>query len=280
VKIKWPEQSLNQHYEYTIVHHERLLPALLAATVGSSLTSDTTLPRINTLNIRSTIRFKDGKQLNINRLMPNGSTGQIALAMVPALSALMDNEFGEMNVQSIDASVGVAEEVRGASIVAATLEESTVKPGDWVVAYVRVKPYRGEDQVKKVAVQVPTDVPDGQYTLTVGGAQSYLQQKIISRPHLMNVDNMEELFKAVEMQLDIKDDAIYTVLSLHPANNLAIGRSELPHLPSSRLALMAVDSSTRTSPYVESAESIEDMPWVIMGMTSLPVNVKKEPERK
>jgi hypothetical protein len=276
--IQWPLESQNVTHDYRIVHHDRLLPAMLGATLAASSGSDTVLARDNTLTLGSTIRFANGKTLRLDRTLPSANSNQLMIAMIPALSAVLETEFGSMQVESIDTRVKIEPQIRLALIVSAILEESTVQPGDTVHALVRLKPYRQDEQVHRLAFQLPTQMPEGNYSIAVGGAPMLLQQRLGNRPHLLKAENIDDLFDAVQEQLSVKDEAIYGVMQLQHGNHLAIGRSELPFLPSSRAALLAVETSTRASSFVQSVEVAQPMPYVVTGQVVLPFSVKQDPD--
>ena len=270
------DPTLDREDQYTIVHHDRLLPSLVGSVTSASLTSDTELPRLNTLEVNAQVQFENGRKLSISEMSPNATAANVMVGLVPPIATLMENDFNRLKVQSIEATVTVHEEVKAATVIGGTVDQSVVEPGDKLVVHVRVMPFRQDVQLHRIELQVPKDVPDGEYVLTLGGARSYAQQMAMTRPHLMRADNTDELFDAVQQLIGVKDNALYAVLTLAPTNNLAIGRSELPHLPSSRMALLAVETSTRTTPYLDSVEVVKELPYVIVNDLALPVTVQKE----
>ena len=276
VHVRWPNPALNADYTYRVVHHDRLLPALIGSVAGSSLVSNVELPQLNTVTVDARIRFEDGRTLEVNHAAPNGSAAKVMLAMMPAVGTLLKNPFGSAQVESVDATVRVQDSVEAAQIAEATLERSTVAPGDRVAVNVRIKPYREPARWERIELRVPDDAPEGDYTLTLGGAEIYQQLRMALRPHLMTARSEAGLFEAVQQILAIRGDALYAVLPLSPSDNLAIGRSELPNLPTSARALLAVESSTRTTAFIDSVEHIEPMPWVVLNHVTLPLKVERE----
>jgi len=277
VHVRWPDQpELNDDFDYTMVHHNRLLPALVGMITGSSVGTDVSLPRLNTVRLQSVINFEGGRKLTLNSISPNAAPQNLSAVIVPPLSTLVENPFGTMEVESIDTTLQVQNEVEMAQIVGATLEQSKVKPGDTVVVHVRLQQYRQSETSHRIELKIPEDTPDGQYNLVVSGAQAYSQLLTSMRPHLTRVANEDELFDALQMLMNIRDDALYTVLRLNEINSLAIGRSELPNLPSSRMAMLSVPSSTTTTPYVDSVEHIDQMPYVVSNQVNLPVQIQRE----
>ncbi len=277
VRVRWPgSPALDQDYNYQIVHHERLLPSLVASVAAGSLVTDTELPMHNTLEVESTMNFADGRALTLREMAPNATAANVVAAVVPPMAALIENDFTSLKIKSIDTTVRVRDEVLAGNVLSATLDRRIVAPGDKLVVHVRVMPFRKQTQVVDLELKIPKDVPDGQYMLSVGGSRMYATQMAAMRPHLMTAENDRELFDAVQTLLGISDNALYAVLALAPGNNLAIGRSELPQLPGSRLALLQVESSTRTSPYLDSVEARKELPLVIMNEVLLPVTIQED----
>jgi hypothetical protein len=277
IHVRWPDSpQLDQDLTYTIVHHEQLLPALVGAVASASLVSNTELPQLNTMEIEADIAFTNGRSLRFRELAPNAVGANVVASLVPPIAALIENDFTSLKVKSIKATVTVRRQVLSANILSATIDQSTVAPGDKVTAHIRLMPFRGKPEVRDIQLTIPRDTPDGQYILTLGGSRAYAQQLVSIRPHLLSAENDRELFDAVQQIIGAPDNALYGMLALAPGNNLAIGRSELPRLPGSRLALLQVETSTRTTPYLESVETSVPLPFIIANEMMLPVTVEKD----
>lgn len=277
VNFNWPGGDLSRKYEYEIVHHPRLLPGLVASVAMQSMQADVELPRFNTVRIQGAIAFENGKTINIDQLVPNASGGLVASAILPAIGTLIDTDYGSVNVESIDLDINIEDSVKVAEIAAVTLERANLRPGETITANIRLVPFREDAIDTKLEIVVPDDLPDGQYQLMIGGAQAYQQHLSQRKPHLMVAQSQDELFDAVQQILSLRDDALYGVLTLPPnANDLALGRTEHPELPSSRRALLSVDSSTRATPYVEGIEQIDAKPFVVSGGIMMPITVQRD----
>ncbi|MBI1372950.1 MAG: hypothetical protein GC159_09340 [Phycisphaera sp.] len=273
IKVNWPDATQNREHHYVLTYHTGLLPQLIGGAASASLTADTALPLLNTLKVKSKVTFENGRTLEINNTIPGANPARALINLISPVATLIENEFGTLKVTAIDATIDVADDLEAAQVINVTLDQDTVFAGKTLVAHVRLKPYRGPEQLKRVELKIPDDVPDGQYQLMIGGSMVYRQLQQMLRPHKMNVANADELFDAVQEITDLKDDRLYAVLRLGPSNNLAIGRSELPRLPSSRVALLAVKTSTRTTTYSDSVEATLDVPYVVLNQASLSVSV-------
>lgn len=277
INFNWPGGDLSRTFEYDLVHHERLLPGLLATIAMESLASDVELPRFNTVHVRGSIDFDNGATVELDELIPNASPANVALAVVPAIGTLIDTEFGHLGVDSVELDVDIQNEPRLAEISDVTLERGTVRPGETIRANVRLVPFREDPITEQIEIEVPHDIAEGRYMLMVGGARAYQQHLSQRKPHLMLARSKDELVAAVQEILAVRDDALYGVLTLNPdENDLAIGRSELPRLPSSRRAMLNVDSSTRAMAYVEGVEQIDPQPFVVDGGVSMTVEIRHD----
>lgn len=279
VHVRWPDAGENHDYHYQVVHHEQLLPALVGSVAAQSMTSDTTPPKLSTLVLDSTMKFDSGRTLHVSQVLPGGGAQQIVLGLVAPLSPVIDNAFASAKLVSVDTTIQIENGLRTADLVGATVEQSVVKPGDDVVVHVRLQPYGAPPQLRRVTVKVPDDAKDGQYVLQISGARAYHEAQLQMKPYLGEVHSADELYDALTQILALRDDAMYTMLKLPPANNLAIGREPLPHLPSSRVALLASDSSTRTTPYADSVDRIDPMPFEVNGQLQLQVTVDHDPNK-
>lgn len=275
VHVKWPDKGLNQTFEYTVVVHEQLTPGLIGAVIAQSINSDIELPALNTTQVDTSVKFANGRTIALTSVSPASAAQQVPGSVVPLVATLAESDFGRTAVESVEATVTITEGVRSANIVDVSLKQTTVEPGDTVTALVRVLPFRGKPILREVEVKIPKDLPEGSYGLAIGGAEMYSQLRQQMRPHLMRVTNQKQLFDAVEQMLSLKDDALYAVLELQSGENVAIGRTELPNLPSSKLALLEVQGSTRTTRFAETLDLILPSDYVIANQVQIPVQVQK-----
>ena len=276
VSLRWPDASQGETFEYQITHLPRLVPSLLGTVVSSSLAAHTELPDLNTVTIDGRLRFANGWELPLREVQTGANAGRLMLTLAAPVGPLMQNEFAETPLESAELTIAVERGLRAAQIVGATLHQTTVRPGGKAIAHVKVNRHRGGEELHRVEIDVPADLPDGSYTLTVSGAQGFHEQRMTARPHLARAASAQELFESISQVYRLRDDALYATLRLRPANNLAIGRTELPHLPGSRAILLAAEGSTRTSAYLESVDAVIPTGYVVLGSVTLPVSVSRD----
>lgn len=275
VNVQWPDKGLNQKFEYKIVPHEQIMPGLIGAVIAQSINTDIELPALNTTTVNTSVKFANGRTIELTSVAPAAAAQQVPQSVVPLVATLAESDFGRTGVESVEATVVIKEGVQSANIVDISLKQSPVAPGDTLTALVRILPFRGEPILREVTIDVPKDLPEGTYSLAIGGAEMYSQIRQQVRPHLMRVTSQKQLFDAVEQMLSLKDDALYAVLQLEGGANVAIGRTELPDLPSSKLALLEVAGSTRTTRFAQTIDKTLDSPYVIANQVQLQVQVQE-----
>ena len=78
----------------------------------------------------------------------------------------------------------------------------------------------------------------------------------------------------IQETMSYKTNAIYAVLQL-PETGLAVGRTEMPRLPSSRAALLTSPTSTDTMSYPDMIDQSYDTDAVITGQVGFTLNVRQ-----
>lgn len=137
-----------------------------------------------------------------------------------------------------------------------------------------MQPYGTPPIKQRIKMTIPESLADGDYDLIVCDARTYVQLLLDSRPHMLATSNADDLHRLLQRILAVASDALYAVLQL-PESGLAVGRQELPQLPSSRRAMFDTPTSTLATPYVEWIEKIVPMGLVIQGKTKFTIGIRK-----
>jgi hypothetical protein len=149
-----------------------LAPSLLAAVVQQAV--DTVRDRVGggSAELAWEIDFRDEPPIRLldQRVEERDLATEAARLAAAPLAVLLDNPFREPDLARVSVRVGVHETPRDVELVEVALETPEVAPGGTVQAFVRLQPWRGEAQVRTLAVELPDDVPSGPLTLTFRGA--------------------------------------------------------------------------------------------------------------
>lgn len=265
-------------YHYQVVHHKQLTPVVAAVVALQSLTAVSNLPDENTVRLRGSIRFSGDRTLHMDSLLAGTNGLGVVAELLPLMAVMMQNPHESLSLESIDLTADVEDTVRVAFIVSAQLDRAEVEPGDTVAITLQIYPYAKPPVRQRIDFTIPQGLPDGDYTLTISDAPNYAKLLFDTHPHLLTSTNANDLYESVQKLLSIPGDSLYATLEL-PEGGLALGRQELPRLPSSRRALIDTPTNTRPVPYTESVHKAVPTDWVLQGRTEFTITVKKSPAR-
>ncbi len=159
--------SLVKRFEITA--DERYYAPLLAAATLRAVDEANARLAAGTAELAWAITLRGGEVLRLLEQTSDPSDIATATARLAAepLAILADNAFADPEVTAVELSVQLESAQRVAEIVEVVAENDPVRPGDTLVAYVRLQPYRDEPEVKTVRVPLPAF--DGELELTFRG---------------------------------------------------------------------------------------------------------------
>lgn len=275
VDVKVRMQGLDeQTYHYEVVNEPMLSPILVATVIFNSIEALHGVPSENTIHTRAKLRFTGGRVIELDSLVAGGSAANPVMEMLTPLSVLTSNPYERLDIESVEVEVDVEDGNRTATIVGAQLERSQVAPGQTVGVWLEIQPYGKQRERRRIEVTIPEDLPEGDYPLTVGGADGYASLKINSRPHLRVTRNIDDLVALIQETMDFRYDALYSTIQL-PAEGLAVGRTEMAQLPSSRAAMLTSPTRMEATPLMPLVDQMYEADTVILGQVSFTLNVRK-----
>jgi len=78
---------------------------------------------------------------------------------------LSNNSFKTLRFKSIECSTEIQPDRRTADIEASELDSDHAAPGDTVKAFITLRPFKGAKQRNALELKLPSDLPEGNYTL-------------------------------------------------------------------------------------------------------------------
>lgn len=273
VAVSMPAQP-RRTYNYQVVNHRELTPMLTAILALQSSTAAQSAPSESTAHMTGAVTFAGGRRLEFNSLSSGGGGREYVMDLYMPLLMLNGNPFDRVVMESADLDIRVEPGTRVVTLVSARLDNNEVAPGDKVGITLKLQPYGKPAFERRLSFPLPRALDDGDYTIQVSGASEYLAAMFNSHPHLLQPTSVDEQIATLQRILSTRADAIYTVLQLHD-QGLAIGRQELPRLPSSRRALLSAPTSTQSTEFAETLERIEPNDSVVEGALGFTVTVRK-----
>lgn len=265
-------------YQFQLVKHERFTALAAAICAAESMMAVQRLPSDNTVRLNGKLRFAGDRVLEINQQMPYGSPIAVGFALMGPIAALTQNAHEQIMLESVELKTSVTDTVQLAVILGARLDHDELAPGETLGMTIRLQQVNHPPIDKRLELTIPPNVPEGKLKLTITDGPTYIRKLLANRSHLRLTTNGDELFATTKRIVEVRDDMLYVLLDM-PDSELAVGRQELPGLPSSRRAMLATNTSTLTTAYKEWIEMAVPMDLVTTGQLKFNVQINRSLER-
>jgi len=275
IAIAYPDGSNNQTYHFNAASHPKLTPLIAAAAIQAVLGGTKELPQYHTLDYDLNLEFANGQTVNINNRAVNVHASELFFEIGTPIIAASDNPFGRVTLKRLTGKINVTPEARQAKILSVNLPKTKYQPGDIAKVFVTYRPFRGEEAVLPLEFEMPRDLPDGNYQLFVTDWDTYLEQERLSRPFRFTAESADEVFAVLKDLFSVKHNALYLRL-VRQADGVAIGRTAMPKLPSSRRQVLLGAGLSNTTPFVSSNVKIVPTEVVMDGATDFAITVARE----
>ncbi|GAB4193675.1 MAG: hypothetical protein Kow00105_07840 [Phycisphaeraceae bacterium] len=273
ITVRMPGRD-DKTFHYTIVN-EPLLSAMLVANVAFySFEADYGLPLENTFRLNANLSFTGGRKIQIDTTTAGGSAIEAVMEILSPVSIMVQNPYDSLDIESINIRLDVEDGIRMGTIANARLERAEVAPGDTFGVMLTLQHYGGNSEQRRIEFTLPDDIEEGDYPFVISGADGYAAMKIMAQPYKLVTHSIDDLVAFIQETYAYRSDAIYAALQL-PDGGLAVGRTAMPHLPSSRTAVLTSPTVIEAVPYTELVDRIYDADTVITGQATFTINVRK-----
>lgn len=276
VTVALPDREVRT-YNYTVVRDRTYMPTIVTVLAMLSTEAEQKLPPDHTLRITGRIDLPGDRALTIASTTARGGTFQVIMNLFPALGTLASNDFEPLLPRAVELRIEVVERVQSLQLIRAAATPRIVAPGEQVTLTVRMQPYREAAYDRTLRVRIPEHMPDGDYELAVSGPGGYLGRLMATRPHLAASGNLDELLQSLQVMTRIPQQAMFVTL-VGNVQGVAVGRQELPALPSSRAALIAAPSHTLAAPYAVMHTLVVPSDGLPVGNLRFNLTVRSQPE--
>jgi hypothetical protein len=148
------------------------------------------------------------------------------------------------------------------------------RPGETLKAYVNYRAFRSGDAILPVEFDLPRDLPEGTYQLTVSGWEQFFSDERTARPFRFSAESGKDVFAVIQDMLSIRHNAVYLRLLRQP-DGIAIGRTAMPNLPSSRRQVLLGAGRSNTTPFVSSTTKVIPTDHLMSGAAQFEVTIDK-----
>ena len=122
---------------------------------------------------------------------------------------------------------------------------------------------------------LPRDLADGEYQLIVSDWTRYLEDEKTTNPFKFSAENIGELFSVLKDLSALRHDAVYLRL-VRQADGVAVGHTEMPHLPPSRMQVMLDSGRSDITPFVTSTVKVVPAGMVMSGSAEFTIDVERQ----
>jgi hypothetical protein len=252
--------------------HSKFTPMIAAMALGAAVTGPSELPQYNTLDYELKLEFANGQELEFDDTVANAAGPELIQQVALPLMAASENPFARVSVKSISGTIKISSQVRQAQILEVNLPRSRFRPGDSVNAFITYKPFREPSGILPVELDLPRDLPAGTYQLIISDATRFFQDEQQAEPFRFNAQNADEVFGVLRDAGKIRQNAVYLRLLRQP-DGVAVGRTALSQLPSSRRQILLGAGRSNITPFVSSNTKIIATDRVMVGSAEFEITI-------
>jgi len=154
---------------------------------------DKGLPEFHTLDYDLTLNFANGQSIHaVNTSVNSGFSDILSDLIIPITEACKIHLTKSASRSAGDDSR--LSTARAAEILSVMVPQSKYEPGETVRAYIAYQPFRQEEATMPVDMQLPRDLPNGTYQLTVSDWNHFLDDERTNSAFKFTAENTDETF--------------------------------------------------------------------------------------
>ncbi len=233
-------------YKYEVVNDRFLTPYLTNFLVFNTITNNERALGESTLQVQGKINVKGQPEIKIDNLFSADSNTQAfaSLAVVQPLMYVLGSGFAGVDVESVTVDITSTEERRTAVLDRVWAERDEVKPGETVNLSAYLRTDNGEEQVERIPLIIPADLPPGPLMVLVadGATLMNLESRMMRQTFIPK--DLDQLIRAINNTR--KNDRMYVRLQ-RPEPAVILRGEELSSLPPSFNAVISSERSSSNS---------------------------------
>ena len=130
------------------------------------------------------------------------SSDDIAIQVITEIPEIIDlivnNYFEIVDLTAINIDIEIDTKKKICRVEEVVLEDSSIKPGDYLEAKIKIRPFRGDLIEKTLTIHIPSDTPPGEALLMVnGGGELDNYQEEFVNSGTQDYKSLEEILKDI-----------------------------------------------------------------------------------
>lgn len=280
VTVRFGAEGMARTYRCEVVRHRSLTHQLVYTVLTNAVDGEGELPEELTAQVelrlelegQPPIVFRDqfsGSSYGGNRAPPS-----LYQPVANLVQLLYSNPIGQLRLNRIVCDTTLTPGRISADIDSVQLENEVCSPGETLVVYVWLKPYRQPPQRLRVELPLPADLPEGTYTAQVMDDLSHARAELRDSPILSNPTTVEQLLQALAVQTSAKRTRVAVRVAL-PSSGVVVQGKVLPDLPPSMVALLSQARQPGVATLGSALVARRESSWVVQGQQSVQFRVLK-----
>ena len=236
--------SRDAEFDLRLAHLPALTPTLAAVSMLAALDSATQAAGAQGLDLRARLDLGEHGELLVDQSFDGDAAAMEAVTYLLAFAGFVaNNPMAEVRLASIEVELDQHPEPRLARLVEAHASRTELRPGDSLELNLGLMAYRGERFRETIALDLPTSLPDGRYSLLVGDGVSVDAALLaIEQAAPIRFRQALDLLRGLHSRRDL------VVLGVFGGKGLAVGGETLPQLPGSMRSIWAAAPSGDARP--------------------------------
>lgn len=279
VTVEWQGRDRRRTYRYNVARFRWMTSRLIQMLILDSAWAWREMPEHHTVRHSVEVDFEKFGRYRAGNVSTDGDAYDAASDAVRPISALRNNPYAPgPKVRRIHVRIVVEPTNRLARMVAFRLDGRTYRPGETVRGTVTLEPFRKPRTKLPVRLQLPSDLPEGTYRLTVCDDVTAVYALQREMPHRFSPRTVEQLFQSIQRTVDADASRLYLRIGLPRGGGLAVDNRELVDLPPSRAAILAEAERLKTRRFSASLVQSVATPFVIRGSGTATFQVRRRPK--
>jgi hypothetical protein len=266
--------SETRTYNCQLAINQILTPMMLGLAVHGAVTMLGKLPPENSIEYSVRIATAQTRPIYYKNISTASAFRELTTENISTVAMLLNNPYRKAQLTSVELDIKISDKNLLSKIRSVDLSDTKVKPGDNIDVSVILENYLAESKKYQFQLEVPKDLPPGEYDIIVSGSSDYQRFVKKSAPYRFTPRSLDSLVEAINELLQMRRDRLYCLLIL-PEAGVAVEQAELPDLPATKSLILSDASRTlKIQPYQQWLEKSIQTHTVVIDDKTMKITVQ------